>query len=107
VERLDLRRGEGERIDEALRALAIARDEAQRHRARLAGFRQSQREIGNDESVKAFGRCGKRDRAPFGKAADGMAEPAGGRDELVHGRRASLAKASRGARRSRANNGVS
>jgi len=96
VERLDLRRGEGERIDEALRALAIARDEAQRTaRASPAFARASARSA--TTKCQASGAAASVNRAPFGKAADGMPSRRR-RDELVHGRRASLAKASRGAR---------
>src|ERR1700721_1632495 len=106
MQRLDLRRGEGQRVDEALRALPVARDEAQRDRALLARLGEREGEIGDNERVKPFGDRGERDGAPLGEAADGLGEAAWRRGELVHERKASLAKASRGAWRSRANNGV-
>ncbi len=71
MQRLDLGRGEGERVDEGLRAHAVAGDEDERRRARLAGRRERARELGDDEGVVAFGRAAERDGAAFGEAADG------------------------------------
>ena len=107
MERLDLRRGESQGVDEALCALPVARDETKRNGAILARLRQAQSNVRDDEGVETFRNGGEREGAAFSKTVDGRPEQAGGWDELIHVRCASLAKASRGARHSRANKGVS
>ena len=85
-ERLDLRRGEGERVDEILRADRIAGEEGQRDGAVLRLARERAREIGDDEGVEPLGRAGERDRRSAGGAASrrrrgrsrGFAPPARG-----------------------------
>ena len=74
VERLDLRRGEAQRVDEALRAHAVARDENQRGGALLTGARETAREFGDDEGVEPFGRAAQRNGAALSEAADGRGE---------------------------------
>ena len=93
-QRLDLGRGEAERVDEALGARAVAGDEDQRRGAGLAGAREAPRQRGDDESVETFGRAAERDGAAGGEALDG-------RSERFHVVSASLSDAA-GARRRRA-----
>ncbi len=75
--RLDLGRGEGERVDEALRAHGIAREEGQRDGAPLGVAGERAHEIGDDEGVEAFRRAGERNGGR-------LAEPRGGGDGGVH-----------------------
>ena len=53
-QRLDLGRGEAERVDEGLGARGVAGDEHQRRAAALAGPRQTARQFGDDERVVAL-----------------------------------------------------
>ena len=75
MQRLDLGRGEAERVDEGLSAQAVSRDEGERHGALLAVFRQRARQLGDDEGVVALGRARQRDGAALLEAArDGSDE---------------------------------
>ena len=88
MQRLDLGRGEGERIDEGLGAQAVAGDEDKRHGAVLAGLGEGARQLGDDEGVIALGRARQRDGAALLEAANGGSEE-------VHGVSSALAGASR------------
>ena len=68
MQRLDLGRGEAERVAEGLRPHAVARDEHERSRAPLAGFRQPARELGDDEGVVALRSAAERDGAAVPEA---------------------------------------
>ena len=71
MQRLDFGRSEAERVDERLRAKAVAGDEDQRHRAALAVLCEGPRQLGDDEGVIALGRARQRDGAALLEAADG------------------------------------
>jgi len=68
MQRLDVGRGEAQRVDEALRAHAVAATKVERDRALFASFRQRARELGDNEGVEPFGRARQRNRAALGKA---------------------------------------
>ena len=71
MQRLDLGRGEAERVDERLGAQTVTSDEDQRDSPLLAGLRERAREVGDDESVVALGRARERDGAALLEAAKG------------------------------------
>ncbi len=98
MQRFDLGRGESERIDERLRAQAVASEEDERHGAALAGVGEGARQLGDDEGVITLGRARQRDGAALLEAADGGSD--GG-----HGVSSAPLGASRNPHR-RANSGV-
>ena len=96
---LDLRRGERERLDEALGAQSVAGDEGQRHGPALGVLGQRAGKFRQHEGVVTFGRAGERDRAA-------LAEPQRQGESWRHENGRSATIASRGALRSRSNSGV-
>ena len=98
MQRLDLGRGEAERIDERLRAQAVAGDEDERHGAALAGLGEGARQLGDDEGVITLGRARQRDGAALLEATNGGSDGA-------HGVSSAPLGASRNPHR-RANSGV-
>ena len=79
MQRLDLGRGEGERIDEGLGAQAVAGGEHKRHGPVLAGPGEGVGQLGDDEGVIALGRARQRDGAA-------LLEPANGGSDGTHWR---------------------
>jgi hypothetical protein len=71
IKRLDLRRSESERVDEALGALAVARDESERRSPLFAWLGEGARQLGEEECVITLRRRGERDRAASGETARG------------------------------------
>ena len=78
MQRLDLGRGERERIDEALGAKTVAGDEGERHGALNAGLGEGARQFRGDECVVALGRARQRDGAALLEAANGGIKQAHG-----------------------------
>ena len=78
MQRLDLGRGEAERVDQGLSAQTVAGDEGERHGAPLAGLRERARQLGDDERVVALRRARQRDGAA-------LLEPANGGSKQAHG----------------------
>ena len=68
MQRLHLRRGEGERVNEALRPLPVAGDEGQRHGSGLACRGEGPSELGDEKGIVALGRRSEGDRAAFFEA---------------------------------------
>ena len=78
MQRLDLGRGEAERVNQALGAKTVAGEKDEGHGALNAGLGERARQLGDDKRIVALGRARQRDDAA-------LREPANGGSKQAHG----------------------
>ena len=92
MQRLDLGRGEAERVNQALGAKTVAGEKDEGHGALLAGLGERARQLGDDKRIVALGGARQRDDAA-------LREPANGGSKQAHGDFSALISALFGASR--------